>query len=82
MEVPRLGVQSELQLLTYTADAATLDPSHVCNPHRSSQQLWICNPLSEARNRTCILMDTSWVLNLLSHDSELQKNILLIGFGT
>ena len=25
----------------------------------SSQQCWILNPLSEARDRTCVLMDTS-----------------------
>ena len=27
--------------------------------HHCSRQHWILNPLSEARNRTCILMDTS-----------------------
>ena len=31
MEVPRLGVESELQLLTYTAAKATPDPSLICN---------------------------------------------------
>ena len=36
MEVPRLGVKSELQLLAYTT--ATQDPSHFCDLHRSSQQ--------------------------------------------
>ena len=35
--------------------------SHVCNLHHSSQQCWIPNPLSRARNRTCILLDTTWV---------------------
>ena len=51
MEVPRLGVKLELQLLAYaTATAiATWDPSQVCNLHRSSQQRWILNPLSQAR---------------------------------
>ena len=28
--------------------------------HHSSQQHWILNPVSEARDRTRILMDTSW----------------------
>ena len=36
MEVPRLGVQLELQLLAYTTATATLDPSHICNLHHSS----------------------------------------------
>ena len=37
------------------------DPSHVCNLHHSSQQHQILNPLSEARNQTCILMDASQI---------------------
>ena len=36
--------------------------------HRSLQQHQILNPLSEARDQACILMDTSRVLNLLSHN--------------
>ena len=35
------------------------DPSHVCNLHHSSQQCWILDPLIEARDRICVLMDTS-----------------------
>ena len=31
MEVPRLGVESELLLLAYTIAAATLDLSHICS---------------------------------------------------
>ena len=34
--------------------------SHICDLHHSSQQLWVLNPLSKARNRTHVLMDTSW----------------------
>ena len=30
----------------------------------------ILNPLSEVRDPTCILMDTSWVLNPLNHNAE------------
>ena len=37
----------------------TQDPSRVCNLHHSSWQCQILKPLSEARDRTCILMDTS-----------------------
>ena len=40
---------------------ATRDPSGICDLHHSSRQGQILNPLSEARNRTCILMDTSLV---------------------
>ena len=61
MEVPRLGVESELYLLAHTTVTAMQDPSHVCNLHYSSWQRLILNPLSETRDRTCILMDTSQV---------------------
>ena len=36
MEVPRLGVKSEPQLLTYTTATETPDPSCVCDLHHSS----------------------------------------------
>ena len=62
MEVPRLGVKSELQLLAYTIATATEDPSHICNLHHSSWQCQILNPVSEARDRTHNLMDTSRIL--------------------
>ena len=52
MEVPRVGV-------SIGVTAAGL--------HHSSQQCWIRNPLSEARDQTCILQDTSQVFNPLSH---------------
>ena len=70
MEVPGLGVESEQQLLAYTTAAATLDLSGICDLHRSSQQHWILNPLSEVRDRTPVLMDTSEVLNVLSHNGN------------
>ena len=38
---------------------ATPDPSHICNLHHSSWQCRILNPLSEARDWTCVLLDTS-----------------------
>ena len=56
MEVPGLGVQSELQLRDYTTTTGTWDPSCVCDLHHSSWQRWILNPLSEARDRTRNLM--------------------------
>ena len=44
MEIPSLGVESELQ--TYTT---------------AHSQRWILNPLSEARDRSCVLMDASQI---------------------
>ena len=51
VEVPRLGVKSELQPPVYTATAIQ-DLSCISKLQHSSQQLWILNPLSEARDRT------------------------------
>ena len=65
MEVPRLGVKSELQLPADTTATAVLDLSRVCDPHHSSQQHRILNPLSEARDRTLTPVDTSGVRNPL-----------------
>ena len=56
MQIPRLGVELELQMLAYTTATATRVPSHVCNLHHRSRQRRILNPLIEARNRTCNLM--------------------------
>ena len=58
-EVPRLGVESKLQLLAYATAIAMPALSHVCNLHHSSQQHRISDPLSEARDLTHFLMDTS-----------------------
>ena len=46
MEIPRLGVELELQLLAHTTVTATQDPS--------------C-PLSRARDQICVLMDASQI---------------------
>ena len=63
MEVPRLGVESELQQLTFaTATAiATWDPSSVYDLHHSSQQCWRLNSLSEGV-RPGIEHSSSWIL--------------------
>ena len=61
MEVPRLRVELELQLAAYITATETQDPSCICNLHHSSWQCWILNPLSEARDRTRILMDTNQI---------------------
>ena len=45
MEIPRLGVKSELQLQAYATAMATLHPSRICDGQR-----WILNPVSKARD--------------------------------
>ena len=50
MELPRLGVQSEVQVSAYTTATATQDLSRVCDLYHSSWQCQILNPLSEARD--------------------------------
>ena len=51
MEVLRLGVELELQLLAYTTATVIQNLSRVCVLHHNSRQLRILNPLSEARDR-------------------------------
>ena len=61
MEVPRLGIELELQPPAYTTATATRNLSHVCCLYHSSGQSWILNPLSEARDRTHVLADASQI---------------------
>ena len=49
---------------------AMWDLSLVCDLHHSSWQCQILNPLSYARDQTCILMDINWVPNSLSHNGN------------
>ena len=51
MEVPRLGVESEVQLQAYTTATAMSDLSRICDLHHSSQQRRI-----QARDQTRNLM--------------------------
>ena len=68
MDVSRLGVESELQLLVYTTVTAMRVLSCTCDLYHGS-----FNPLSKTRYLTCILMDTSWVLNPLRHNGNSQR---------
>ena len=61
MEVPSLGVELELYLPACTTATAMQDPSRVCDLHHSSWPRWILNPLSKARDQTCVLMVTSQI---------------------
>ena len=53
-ESPYAAETTELKLPDYTTATATLDSSHIYD--YSSQQHHILNLLSEARDRTCVLM--------------------------
>ena len=61
MEVPRLGVKSELRLPACTTATATLDLNWLCKLCCSSRQCQILNPLSKARGRIHILRGTIWI---------------------
>ena len=68
MEVPRLGLILELQLLAYTTAIAMPDPSHNYNLGHGLQHH--VRPLSEVRGQTHILADTSQILNPPSHNGN------------
>ena len=78
MEVPGPGFKSELQLPTYATATATPDLSHICELCHSLWQCWILNPLNKARDQTHILMDTSWVPNLLNHNRNSQAPLFQV----
>ena len=73
MEVPRLGVKSELQLVAYATAIAMPDPSHICNLHHSSWQRRLLNPPSKAG----IEPASSWIL-VGFVTTEPQRELLLI----
>ena len=73
MEVPRPGVEPELQLLACTMATATLDLICVCKLHRSLQQHQI---LSNTGIEPASSWTLCWTLNQLSHEnSSLAFNI-------
>ena len=58
MKVPRLRVESELQLPAYGTATAMWNLSRICDLHCSFQQCWILNPLRKARDQTHIFTKT------------------------
>ena len=50
MKVPRLGVDSELQLPAYTTATVMQDLSRICDLCRSLGQCQVLNPLTKARD--------------------------------
>jgi len=78
MEVPRLGVLSELQPPATTTAIGTQDLSHICELYHSSQQCQILNPLSEARGQTHVLIGY-WSGSLTTEPwRELQSTLYLL----
>ena len=61
MEVPRLEAELEPQLPVYTPATATWGLNCICHLQHRSQQCWILNPPSKARDRTHNSMAPSWI---------------------
>ena len=59
MEVPRLGVDWSGSCRSTPQSTAAPDLNCICDLHQ--WQCQILNPLSRARDRTHILMDTNWI---------------------
>ena len=76
MTVPRLGVQSQLQLPAYTTATATLDLSHIFDLSGSLQQSQILNPLSDSRDQTHILRETVLVSKPAEPEEEFPISFL------
>ena len=74
------GCERELQRPAYTTAIATAtwDLNLICNLHHSSQQPWILNLLSKARDWTHVLMDTAWVHYLWATMGT--PSLLFLGF--
>ena len=80
MEVPRRGVQSEIQLPAYATATAMWDPSCVCDLHHSSWQCQILNPLIEVRDQPHNLILPGWICFLCTTVGILSSTILDISF--
>jgi len=59
MEIPRLGVESEIQLPAYTTATATPDPSLICDLYHSLQQCHVLSPLSGGQGSK---PKSSWII--------------------
>ena len=64
------GVKLELQLPAYATTTAMPDLNCICDLDHRSQQHWILNPLSEARDQTRNLVVPSQDSFLLRHDGN------------
>ena len=77
MEVPRIGVDSELQLLAYTTATAIWDPSDVCTQHMEVPRIGVDSELQLLVYTTataiwdpsdvCDPHHSSWQCQILNH---------------
>ena len=74
MEVPRLGVNRSYSCQpipqSQQRQVWAVSAAYTCNLRHSSWQRWVLIPLTKGRDRTCILMDASQILNQLSHNRD------------
>ena len=75
MQVPRLEVESELQLQVYNTAMAMPHPSCIFHLCCILRQWGILNPLREARDGAHILMDTIWFCNLPQRSHNVSHNV-------
>ena len=61
MEVPRLGMNQSCSHRPTTTATATPDMNRICDLQHRSWQCWIADPLSKARDHTCVLVDASQI---------------------
>ena len=73
MEVPRLGAESEVHPLAYATATAMPVWAASATYATGHGNAGAFNPLSEARDWTHVLMDTSQILNRMSHNRNPKK---------
>ena len=74
MEIPSLGVKSELQLPAYATATSTPDLSRICDLHHSSWQCWILNHWV----RPGMELTPSWFLVSFVYADQQQKILSLV----
>ena len=80
MEVPRLGVELELQLSAYTTQQQLEIPAVSATYTTAHSNAGSFNPLSEARDPTYVFMDPSQVHQLLSHEGNSFFLVIIFSF--
>ena len=75
IEVPGLRIKSELHPPAYTTATATLDLSHICDLATAHGNTGFLTHRVRPGNRIRNLMDTSRILNPLSHSGNSSVNI-------